>query len=340
MPVRQLLVMFILGIFLSACGNVIPQIDRKTKLKNALDISEGLATDSFNYLTTSLNNGTITNAVVLKSYAAAATSKKPEFKDIIDVLASEGSVRGPTYLSIKTRLETARKKITTVLDDIQTAQSLTTELDNINSATKDYDAMLVDAINVLSDFTDGDLPKLRELEYSGEAQASAPIGSEYVGNTNYGQWQQRSNGTSFWAFYGQYAMFSRLFSSPMSYGGWSNNRRPSYYHDYGRNTYSSTSGRANQNQALQRTKKQYSSQGKTFKSSYARSKPTLKGSAGGTKPTFKSSYARKSSGAGTTSSYAKTQSGNARSTAVNTSSRSSSYNSRSSSRGRSSFGGK
>ena len=333
MRIRQLLTIVVLGAFLASCGA--PQIDRKTKIKNELEANQLIATEGFSNLTNSLNNGTITNAVVLKSYASAARKKKPEFAEIIDVLASEGTTNGPTYLSLKARLDATRGKIPDALVYDEIAKNLNNELIDINSAALDYDAMLVDAVNVLSDFTNGELPKLRELEYSGEAESSAPVGSEYVGNSNYGQWQQGSNGSSFWEFYGKYAMFSHLFSRPMSYGGWSNNRRPSYYHDYGRNTYSSRAGRANQAETLQRTKKQYSSQGKSFKSTYARSKPTIKGSSGSAKPSFKSSYARKSSTGGASSSYAKS-----RSTSGSKSSRSSSYNSRSSSRSRSSRRGK
>lgn len=40
----------------------------------------------------------------------------------------------------------------------------------------------------------------------------APAGySQYVGNPQYGQWVQR-NGTSFWEFYGKYAMLSSVFN--------------------------------------------------------------------------------------------------------------------------------
>jgi hypothetical protein len=38
----------------------------------------------------------------------------------------------------------------------------------------------------------------------------APAGMAYVGNPKYGHWQAGTGGTSFWAFYGQYAFFSSL----------------------------------------------------------------------------------------------------------------------------------
>ncbi len=41
-------------------------------------------------------------------------------------------------------------------------------------------------------------------------QTAPPGYSNYVGNQKYGQWQSRSDGTSFWAFYGQYAFMSNM----------------------------------------------------------------------------------------------------------------------------------
>ncbi len=47
-------------------------------------------------------------------------------------------------------------------------------------------------------------------------KAVAPPGySQYVGNEQYGEWRQESNGTSFWHFYGQYAFMSMMFHSMM-----------------------------------------------------------------------------------------------------------------------------
>ncbi len=61
----------------------------------------------------------------------------------------------------------------------------------------------------------------------------APAGfSNYVGNEKYGQWKQRSDGSSFWEFYGKYAMMTTLFSAltgPMIYR--------SHYMDYRSNYY-------------------------------------------------------------------------------------------------------
>lgn len=59
------------------------------------------------------------------------------------------------------------------------------------------------------------------------SKTAAPPGySNYVGNPQYGQWQQGSNGTSFWEFYGQYALLSSLFNMAAFPA------RRSYYDDY------------------------------------------------------------------------------------------------------------
>lgn len=331
---QQILVVTVLASFLAACGGS-PQIDRKTKLKRQIDANYNVAVNRFGQLTQSLKNGTMTNAIILKSYQKSALKKKPEHKDIINVLASEGTINGPTYVSIKERLAEASKLIPTSLNSIESSSNLNREFLNISAASQDYDAMLVDAINVLADFTGGDLPKLRELEYEGESASTEPAGSEYVGNSNYGHWKQGSNGQSFWVFYGQYAMFSSLYSRPVYYDHWSTHRRPSYYHDYGRDRYSSPAGRTNSSETLSRTKKNYSSQGKSFKSTYAKSKPTIKGAAKGTKPAFKSQYASSRSSSSSTSSRSSNSSYRSSS-----SSRGSSYNSRSSGSSRSSSRGK
>lgn len=65
---------------------------------------------------------------------------------------------------------------------------------------------------------------------------STPAGyNNYVGNNKYGNWQTQNNGTSFWAFYGQYQFMSSLF-----YGSsYRYNRRD--YNDYRTNH----SGRSN-----------------------------------------------------------------------------------------------
>ncbi len=55
------------------------------------------------------------------------------------------------------------------------------------------------------------------------AQSNYPPGYQYVGNSRYGRWRTDRRGSSFWEFYGKYALFSTLL------GGSS---RPIYRSDY------------------------------------------------------------------------------------------------------------
>ncbi len=282
------------------------------------------AESALNTLNSQLDGGTLRNAILLKPYAKQARAKKPEFTDIIDVLESEGTKEGPTYKQISKRLSEVKRKASAKPETEEEASSTNLELLNIRTAITNYDAMLVDALNVLSEFTDGELPKLREIEFEDSKAEGGAIGSEYVGNSNYGEWRTNSSGSSFWHWYGQYAFFSSMFRGPVSYDSWSYDRRPSYYHDRSNGAYSSPQARRNSTDALNRTKKSYTARGKSFKSPYAKntrikgvSGSTIKGSS---QQPFKSSYAKSN----TKSSGKKYKS----------------YNSRSSRSGRSSFGGK
>ncbi|MGF1533374.1 MAG: hypothetical protein ACFCUI_06710 [Bernardetiaceae bacterium] len=88
-------------------------------------------------------------------------------------------------------------------------------------------------------------------------QTSPPGYSRYVGNDQYGHWQTRSDGSSFWAFYGQYMFMSTLFAyaMPISRAGYGDYRR-SYtsgrpYYGSGSNRYGTGSANAvGQNKAL------------------------------------------------------------------------------------------
>lgn len=75
---------------------------------------------------------------------------------------------------------------------------------------------------------------------------TSPAGySEYVGNEKYGKWERRNDGTSFWAFYGQYAFMSSMFRMsmyPVRYSYW-NDYRGNYYGS-GRSYYGSNGNRS------------------------------------------------------------------------------------------------
>ncbi len=81
---------------------------------------------------------------------------------------------------------------------------------------------------------------------------ATPAGyNNYVGNEKYGNWQRQSNGSSFWAFYGQYHFMSSLFygsghryyRNDYNYYRTNHHGRSSYYGrnaNYGTSTYKNT----------------------------------------------------------------------------------------------------
>lgn len=327
MQITKYVIILVLAASLVACGS-----DPTKDIKKEISLNLATAESALNSLNGQLDGGTLRNASLLPAYARAARERKPEFRQIIDVLASEGTRRGPTYLSIEQRLQDVKPKAEGKIETVEAGSAVNLELLNIRTAITNYDAMLVDALNMLADFTDGTLPKVREIEFEDSKAEGGAIGSEYVGNSNYGSWNTGSNGSSFWQWYGQYAFFSMMFGNrPVYYDSWSSQRRPSYYHDRNRGAYTSPKARTNQTDALAKTKKSYTAKGKSFNSPYAKN-TKIKGQSYSTKSSkisnpkaFKSSYANTNSKSSSSSSGKTYKSG---------------YNSRSSGSRRSSFGGK
>lgn len=88
----------------------------------------------------------------------------------------------------------------------------------------DYQQVISDWLTVTADFYRkhrGNLGMVLATK-DGDGQAQPP-GYNYVGNPQYGRWVTGSNGTSFWEFYGKYALLSSMFGM-MS--------RPIYRDDY------------------------------------------------------------------------------------------------------------
>lgn len=99
---------------------------------------------------------------------------------------------------------------------------------------------------------------------------TSPAGySEYVGNEKYGKWDRRSDGTSFWAFYGQYAFMSSMFRMsmyPVRYSYW-NDYRGNYYRS-GRSYYGSNGTRSygtGSNYSNSRSNSRWNSRPSSFK---------------------------------------------------------------------------
>ena len=69
------------------------------------------------------------------------------------------------------------------------------------------------------------------------SESGYPPGYQYVGDSRYGQWRTDGNGSTFWEFYGKYAMLQTVFgmmSGPVYRGDWDDyrtnrrNNRPYY----------------------------------------------------------------------------------------------------------------
>ncbi|MBQ0718976.1 MAG: hypothetical protein KBT88_11440 [Gammaproteobacteria bacterium] len=228
-----------------------------------------------------IDAGQIANTRVLSQYAAVIRTDRPELADLSAALAQDASPEGPIIRSLQSRLSDAQSDIPNVVTlSSEQVNKVYQELSAIEAAAQPdtYGMMLSDPINVLADMSEGKLARVAAMS----AEASARIndaedfgpGSQLVGNPQYGSWQSNSSGTSFWHWYGQYAFFSSMFRSPISYGSWGRGRDYSYYNDYGRSAYTSPSQRQNQQTTERSTRNKFKSSGKKFSSPYASTKQT------------------------------------------------------------------
>jgi len=287
-----------------------------------------------NALKIHIDKGRLRNIAILKTYADFVEAERPEMKKIVDVLRRDATSSGPAFQSLTSRLSEAKKQIAPAArQGVGASRELTAEYNAIAQAVNanEYNLMLSDPVNVLAGMSNGKLARVKDLANAQSHSGVTPsAGSELVGNPNYGEWRQNSSGSSFWAFYGQYAFFSSLFSSPVRYDTWASNRPSSYYGDRGRDYYTSPSHKQRYQQTEARERKNFSKQGKSFQSPYARSANSrLSNKSISSAPSkFQSTYGKSTLGSSSQRSSTQSQ-------------RSSSYNSRTSSSSRSfSSGGK
>ncbi len=282
--------------------------------------------------------GNIPNSAILAMYASQVAMHKPELSDLIDQLAKDSTSEGPIFQGLKLRLTDAVSDIpASDQGDIERYKEVNNEFVAINNAAKShlYGQMLADPINVLADLSDGRLPRIDALSKTAEERidgvSDSGAGAQLVGNPHYGSWRTNSSGNSLWAWYGQYAFFSSMMNRSYYYDSWSRRRGYSYYHDYGRSTYTSPRQKKSQSSLETQTKKKFARQGKKFQSAYAKKRAT----------TTKISSQRSSkpnAGSSSTAGYSKTKTPGSYKTAsksVYSNSRSTGYTS-----SRSSFGGK
>ena len=140
-----------------------------------------------------------------------------------------------------------------------------------------YNSALTDTVNALADISNGTLPRVSSMSKAEEALVNDAsdygAGSQLVGNPAYGQWNQSSGGTSFWAWYGMYSMFSNLTGGGRSilYNDWDRHRPYSHYQDRGVHQYGSQKSR-------QRASSYQKSNTKSYQSSSRKGSTYAKGS--------------------------------------------------------------
>ncbi|MBV7314685.1 hypothetical protein [Shewanella sp. NIFS-20-20] len=263
---------------------------------------EQLAQQQLTQLSQLLDSGQIRNATVLSQYAQLLEKKDPQYQQLLSQLSQDATPAGPQYQALVRRLNAANNPANFADSDAQLQ-----ELQNIYEAANPaiFNDLLSDPINVIADLSQGQLPRVNAMSKEAEMLANQADdfgpGSQLVGNPSYGQWQTGSNGMSFWAWYGMYSMFSNL-TRPISYDRWAGRRGYSYYNDVGRYRYSSPQQMKNQEGLSSQRQKQFSSQGKTFTSPYAKNRSGSTGLSAASRkapaasqPQFRSNYSKNSS---------------------------------------------
>lgn len=279
---------------ITGCEN---EVEKRTKiLKSMAEITQR----SLKTLEKRLEDQNIPYAGVLREYAALVGKMKPEYQPIAELLSKESTTEGSLFNSLRTRLNDANAEIPTAAMQKPHNSRLYEEYDAILAATKpgNFEMALTDPINVLADMSGGTLGRIGALNKEESEQENGAddlgAGSQLVGNPAYGSWQYRSNGTSFWGYYGQYRLFSDLVGgNSVNYDTWSQRRDYSYYHDSGRDYYTSPSQKTTQSKvhAAAEKRSKFSAAKKTFNSPYANRKKSTAGPIVATPGKFNSGYA-------------------------------------------------
>ncbi len=247
--------------------------------QKSLQLESSSATADVSRLIGQVKGQSIRNVKLLNAYADVVKREAPDLKVIVEALATDATVSGPIIAGLKKRLESANKAITPAIKGGENeVLQLQQEFSSIQVATDPtlFGMMLSDPINVLADMSNGKLARVEAMSKEATLRTNQSgdygAGSQLVGNPNYGNWRQNSQGRSFWEWYGMYSLFSNLFRPPIYYGSWAGNRGYSYYSDHGRNYYTSPSQRKGQQTQAAKTKQKFQKSGKSFKSPYAKTR--------------------------------------------------------------------
>ena len=256
----------------------------------------------------SLSAGSLRNAAIIRQYTQILKQDRPELSSLLSVLEKEATLENPLYLSLRQRFDGIKsdtENFESWTEKVEELQSIQTAAD-----TAVFNDAMSDTVNVIADLSNGSLARVnavsKEAEMALNNSKDQGAGSQYVGNPHYGHWSHGSGG-SIWAWYGQYAFFSSLMGGRNHYyNDWAGSRGYSYYHDMGRNNYSSRSQRSSMQATEQRSRKQFGSSGK-FKSPYAKTRSGASGmsraSTAQSKSLFKSPYAKSGSSSKSSSKF-------------------------------------
>ncbi|MBT3206092.1 MAG: hypothetical protein HOM14_17240 [Gammaproteobacteria bacterium] len=287
-------------LILSGCGN---------RFEEQLRDTHKLVQSNVDNLKTQLDNKQLTNALLITKYAEKIKQIKPDYADVANLMAKEATSKSEAFLSLNKRLANVNLSPTSS----ESANFNLQELQLINSGADVYEFNngLADVVNTLASLSGNVLPAVDVPAYQ---QESAQKSNALVGNPSYGNWKQDSSGRSFWEWYGMYSLFSNVLGGRSYYDSWSSRPNYSYYGNYGRNRWGSSTD-VNRNYNLsQRHPSKYNKPSAATKSRYA------------------TTANRSSSYGGSTSKSTKSTKSGSRSSSYGSSSRSSSYSSSRSSR--------
>lgn len=175
------------------------------------------------------------------STPTVATYEKTPVDQLIVDLSSEQNF-SIILADMDSRNSSYFHKYKTLIEKTDTVLVKDTEWEKVSDVF--FDANINNLGMAIVTKTDGKLSKV-----------ASPAGYDnFIGNEKYGRWEER-NGTSFWAFYGQYAFMSSLFNLatyPARRSYWDDYRGGGYYgnrpyygpsgNTYGTRTYTSTNG--------------------------------------------------------------------------------------------------
>ncbi|MDX8378328.1 MAG: hypothetical protein R8L53_09940 [Mariprofundales bacterium] len=228
---------------LNGCGN---------KFENDIQPRYEKVTTTIQTLKAKIEAKELSNVKIIISYASQLKQQNPTLSSAADTLALEATIKGAMYQSLLQRLQVVNPKPENKHQYIPSLQ----ELESLQAASDPlvYNDSLQDIVNTLADLSGGSLARInvptRHNAQTGAGASSASAPGQYlVGNPTYGQWASNSSGQSFWQWYGQYRFFSdiayfafgRNQRQYYEYNYWHSRPHYSYYHDYGRRAYGSTS---------------------------------------------------------------------------------------------------